>query len=316
MSESSQDKENRGSYADGSLLGKETQYENAYSADLLHIIPREDYRETIPAFNDKNFPIHGHDVWHAYEISCLLPNGKPHACIIRMLVPASSSAVVESKSLKLYLNSFNFKVVADQSELVDTIARDLSLALNTSIVCESFPVGDHNEEDLRWVGRSKGQASSVAQELTFEDALLLDELDVTCNAYEVDSKLLALSESAPCYATCVSHLLRSNCPITNQPDWGSIYIAYDNRVEDGGSDTGEPSEAGVDTHSLLRYIVSYRRHNGFHEQTVEKIFSDLLALGLRRLFVCAQYTRRGGIDINPIRTTGNISLAVPRVNRL
>lgn len=314
VSDEKNSKKNYGSsvYAQGSALGKTTEYVDQYSPQLLHAISRQDYRATIKnsqAQQANSLVNKGRDIWHAYELSYLQPNGLPRTFILRLSIPANSPNIIESKSLKLYLNSFSQTVYQSSNALLDVLQRDLDAKIDALVDCELFEVGGGQA----FTGLSL-PLSSPTPTPTLQHGLLdtskferidLDQLNVDCNSYQPNADLLKLDELAPKQAFITSHLLRSNCPITNQPDWASLSIVYSNTE----------SDIGLSAESLLEYIVSYRQHNGFHEQTVEQIFVDLKSLGLERLLVCAQYTRRGGIDINPIRTTGDLSFAVTRVNR-
>jgi len=291
------------SYASGSLLGSHTLYKDQYDPTLLHPIARADYRRTLPHAEDIALQLaQGYDVWHAYELSCLNALGLPLAFILRLTIPADSSHIVESKSLKLYLTSFNQTRISSTEQLVETINKDLSTLLATTITAELLAV-----DQIPLTVGDRANAQAISSVFSERQVIQLDSLPVECDCYEPDKSLLQTITTEP-KALMISHLLRSNCPVTNQPDWGSLFVAYDN------SDVESPF--GLQPESLLKYVVSYRLHNGFHEQTVEAIFADLLELDFARLFVAAQYTRRGGIDISPVRTKGNSLINLPRVNRM
>ena len=219
-------------------------------------------------------PFTGEDVWNAYEVSWLNPRGKPVVALGRFTVPAASAQLIESKSLKLYLNSFNQTAFEDLETVRATIARDLSAAAGAPV---AVALDSLSHAPRRVFGNP--------------DGVLLDELDVEIDRYQPDVALLRADLAAPPVEEVVySHLLKSNCLVTGQPDWGTIVVRY----------AGAP----IDRASLLRYIVSFRDHNEFHEQCVERVFCDVLAACRPgRLAVWARYTRRGGLDINPFRTT-------------
>ena len=291
------------SYASGSPLGKTTEYVDQYSPRLLHAISRRDYRATIKnssALYGEPDLDKGSDIWHAYELSHLQPNGLPKAFILRLSIPVNSQNIIESKSLKLYLNSFSQTTLASSDALLDALHKDLTAKIGVLVKCELYDVGmGETFADLKLPRLQGGLDTTKFKRIN------LDRLNIECNNYQPDVNLLKLDKAAPVEAFITSHLLRSNCPITNQPDWATLSVVYSNTK----------NNIGLSMESLLKYIVSYRQHNGFHEQTVEQIFSDLSGLGLEKLLVCAQYTRRGGVDINPIRTTGDLSFNVARVNR-
>ncbi len=255
-------------------LGKSTEYPDHYRPDLLSTIPRNDNRHLL-GLDDNELPFKGTDIWNAYEISCLDSHGKPMVFIGRFIFPADSRNLVESKSLKMYLNSLNQEKVVSPSQLAETIARDLSRAA----------------------------VSQVEVTLSSPDAMImpdlpagkcLDALDVGMDTYEVSRSLLE-EEVDPLFEEITeevlyTNLFRSNCPITNQPDWATVTICYRGRK--------------IPDTALLKYLVSYRRHNDYHENCVERIFCDLMAVfELRALTVEANFLRRGGLDINPVRTT-------------
>lgn len=246
-------------------LGQSTEYKTSYDPSLIDVFPRESRREGIIV------PMFGVDVWTCYEFSFLLPSGKPYFGVIRILNNSESKYIFESKSLKLYLNSFNNSIFSSLSEAVDIIKKDLSLCVESTIkVCEvnSFP-----------------DFSSLGQ--------CIDSLNITTKDYQYNKELLQVSYRRKISAdTVYSNLLRSNCEVTGQPDWGRISISY---VSTNG--------LILNRDSLLRYIISFRNHKGFHEVVCERIYSDLYEKLEKpeRLSVLCQYTRRGGIDINPFR---------------
>ncbi|QFY43160.1 NADPH-dependent 7-cyano-7-deazaguanine reductase QueF [Candidatus Methylospira mobilis] len=255
-----------------SPLGKHSAYSDQYDPGLLFAVPRTRQRTGIGIGHETALPFHGYDIWHAYELSWLNLNGLPQIAIGRLGFPASSPNIVESKSLKLYLNSFNQTRLESAAILKLALEQDLHAASGTEIIVE-IVLPEHFSE-LR---------------LSEPPGLLLDTLTPSISHYQPHPELLTHTDT-PAREALVSHLLKSNCPITGQPDWASLLIDY-----------GGPR---IDHEGLLAYIVSYRQHAGFHEHCVERIFMDLM----RRcrpeyLTVEARYTRRGGLDINPVRST-------------
>jgi 7-cyano-7-deazaguanine reductase len=261
-----------------SQLGKSSSYVDQYDAALLFPIARRSKRVEIGLA--ATLPFFGADLWTAYELSWLNPRGKPQLALARITVPAESSHIVESKSVKLYLNSFNNSVFADAAAVQTRLREDLSAAV--------------------WQGgavmSSVGMQLVLPQDFDKEpvhelDGLNLDRLDLECSHYQPAPELLtAQFNQAPVTETLTSQLLKSNCLVTGQPDWGSVRINY----------TGPQ----IDQAGLLQYIVSFRNHNEFHEQCVERIFMDIWrACKPSKLEVYARYTRRGGVDINPWRTS-------------
>jgi 7-cyano-7-deazaguanine reductase len=261
---------------EASPLGKPTAYQAEYAPSLLFPIAREPKRAEIGVGG--TLPFFGVDIWNAYELSWLNLRGKPQVAIATFTVPADSPHIVESKSFKLYLNSFNQTRLASSEALADLLRADLS----------------------------DGFGAPVQVKLTLPDAfaslrmgelegLLLDRLDIEAAGYMPNPSLLKANHAeAIVEETLVSHLLKSNCLVTGQPDWGSVQIRY--------------VGAQIDQEGLLQYLIGFRNHNEFHEQCVERIFMDLLRqCRPQKLSVYARYTRRGGLDINPWRsnfTTG------------
>lgn len=260
-----------------SPLGKPSSYTEQYDASLLFPIARKNAREQIGI--GATLPFFGTDIWNAYELSWLNARGKPQIAIATFFVPADSPNIVESKSFKLYLGSFA-QTAFDSIETVrDTIKRDVSAACGSSVSLHLYPPAEFSKLALdEFEGTS------------------LDRLDLDTDVYLPDAGLLkAALDEAPTEETLFSNLLKSNCPVTGQPDWGSVQIHY----------VGPQ----IDHASLLRYIISYRNHTGFHEQCVEKIFLDVLKVCQPvKLAVYARYTRRGGLDINPFRTNFNLPM--------
>ncbi|MBS0390854.1 MAG: NADPH-dependent 7-cyano-7-deazaguanine reductase QueF [Proteobacteria bacterium] len=261
-----------------SQLGRTSAYADQYDAALLFPLPRQPKRAEIGI--TASVPFFGADLWTAYELSWLNARGKPQVAIAHITVPCETPNIVESKSFKLYLNSFNGTRLAGLDEVRAHIRQDVSEAV--------------------WRGASTAGTVGVRlvtpeqfdQERVHEqDGLLLDRLDIECTQYQPAPELLkANHDEAPVSETLVSHLLKSNCLVTGQPDWGSVQITY--------------SGAQIDQEGLLQYIVSFRGHNEFHEQCVERIFMDIWQRCRPiKLAVYARYTRRGGLDINPLRTS-------------
>jgi len=260
-----------------SPLGKSTAYTEQYDASLLFPIPRAGARAEIGV--GAQLPFFGTDIWNAYELSWLNARGKPQIAIATFLIPADSPNIVESKSFKLYLGSFAQTKLDSVETLREMLKRDVSAAC-----------GAHVSVRLEQPG--------AFGKIAFEefDGLLLDRLDLDTEIYHPDPSLLtATFGEAPVEETLVSNLLKSNCPVTGQPDWASVQIHY----------VGPQ----IDQAGLLRYIISYRNHTGFHEQCAERMFVDILnACKPDRLAIYARYTRRGGLDINPFRTNFNMPM--------
>lgn len=262
--------------AELSPLGKSSAYVATYSPEQLFPIPRAPKWAEL-GLTAETLPYGGVDIWNCYELSWLLPSGKPVVAIGEFSIPADSPNIIESKSFKLYLNSLNQSVFESRQALVDVMARDLSAAAGK-------PVGVR----LR-------KLDEVAEEgIAALDGLCIDDLDVTIEDYDSPRPELLRSDSGRQIEERVySHLLKSNCPVTGQPDWGTVVIEY--------------RGAALDHGSLLAYLVSFRQHADFHEQCVERIFLDLQrVLRPDRLSVHARYVRRGGLDINPYRSTHDV----------
>ena len=266
-----------------SLLGKVATYVDRYDAALLYPLPRAAQRALIGVAERPVFL--GADLWTAYELSWLNTRGKPQVALGRFVVPCESTHLVESKSLKLYLNSFNNTVFADIDAVRQTLQKDLSEAVWRGGVVKSS------------VGVQLLSPEQYAKEKIAEmDGLSLDRLDLDCSHYQPAPELLcAASNEAPVTETLYSNLLKSNCLVTGQPDWGSVSINY--------------SGPQIDQAGLLQYIVSFRNHNEFHEHCVERMFMDIWTrCQPTKLTVYARYTRRGGVDINPWRSSHAQSL--------
>ena len=261
-----------------SSLGRHVDYPHEYDPSLLFPIARSLGRDAL-GIRDDALPFAGFDRWHAYELSWLDARGKPRVATATFTVPADSPNLVESKSLKLYLNSFNASRFASDDAVREAIERDLSHAAGAAVAV----------------------AFGLPAMADTETAIDLDAQDIAIDSYgPPDASLLAFDANDDADEALASALLKSNCPVTGQPDWASVRIAY--------------RGPRIDRAGLLRYLVSFRDHAEFHEQCVERIFVDLLTRGRpRELSVDARYTRRGGLDINPWRATPG--LAAPTAGR-
>ena len=266
---------------EASPLGKAVAYAEHYDPSLLFPIPRQGKRAEI-GLAEAALPFVGEDIWNAYELSWLDLRGKPVVALAHFIVPAVSPNLIESKSLKLYLNSFNQTRLAGVDALVATLTRDLSAAAGAPVGVHVAPL---STRPPRPMGYPKG--------------ILLDGLEIDVDRYTPAPALLtADSARAPVTETLYSHLLKSNCLVTGQPDWAMLVVRY----------TGAP----IDREGLLRYIISFRQHNEFHEQCVERVFVDILRqCQPSALSVFARYTRRGGLDINPYRRTPGMPVPAP-----
>ena len=263
---------------DQSQLGRTSAYVDRYDASLLFPIPRAGKRDELQL--GSQLPLFGADLWTSFELSWLNPRGKPQVAIAHLTVPCETPNIVESKSFKLYLNSFNNSVFPSLDAVRDVLRVDLGEA----------------------VWRGSGRTGSIGVKLLAPDAfdrepvneldgIDLDRLDLECTHYTPAPELLhSAIGDVPVSETLTSRLLKSNCLVTGQPDWGSVQVRYSGpQIEQAG---------------LLQYIVSFRNHNEFHEQCVERIFMDVWRrCQPTKLAVYARYTRRGGLDINPFRTS-------------
>lgn len=260
-----------GNLPEQSLLGKVATYKAEYNPSLLFPISRSSKREEIGVGN--TLPFFGIDIWNAYEVSWLNLRGKPQVAIATVTVPADSPNIIESKSFKLYLNSFNQTKLAGSDALISLLQADLSAAAGAPV---------HVQLTL-----SDNFGSLTMAEL---EGTLLDRLDIEVDSYTPAPELLRANQAeAIVEETLIFHLLKSNCLVTGQPDWDSVQIHY--------------VGAQIDQESLLRYLIGFRNHNEFHEQCVERIFVDIMRhCKPQKLSVYARYTRRGGLDINPWRS--------------
>jgi len=261
-----------------SQLGKASAYVDHYDASLLFPLPREPKRTEIGIKG--SLPFLGADLWTAFELSWLNLRGKPQVALAHITIPCESTHIVESKSFKLYLNSFNNTKFESADAVRDHIRNDVGAAIWQGGAVQSSP-------GVRLLLPELFDCEPV-QEL---DGLSIDRLDVECTRYEPAPELLSAAfDEKPVEETLVSNLLKSNCLVTGQPDWGSVQVRY--------------SGPQIDQAGLLQYIVSFRSHNEFHEQCVERIYSDIMArCKPAKLMVYARYTRRGGLDINPWRSS-------------
>jgi 7-cyano-7-deazaguanine reductase len=253
----------------GLSLGKATEYREIYAPDLLQAVPRSMNRVELNLTTE--LPFSGTDRWNGYELSWLNSKGKPHVAIMRCEVPVSSLNLIESKSFKLYLNSFNQSHFDNIESVVDTLTADLSQCAGEKVKVMLFKPAEF----------SQMQISSF-------DAVSIDDLDIEIKDYQLAPSILH-ADGEQVEESLTSDLLKSNCLITNQPDWGSVFIRYQGQQ--------------INHEGLLRYLISFRQHNEFHEQCVERIFCDIMAhCKPNKLSVYARYTRRGGLDINPFRS--------------
>ncbi|WP_417870201.1 NADPH-dependent 7-cyano-7-deazaguanine reductase QueF [Vibrio furnissii] len=256
----------------GLTLGKKTEYANQYDPSLLQPVPRSLNRNDLHLGD--TLPFLGCDLWTLYELSWLNDNGLPQVAIGEVAIPATSANLIESKSFKLYLNSFNQTRFSTWADVQARLQHDLSACAGETVHVEVKPL-----------------AAYTAQPIVTMQGDCIDNQDITITSYAFDDTLLADATSDDVVEeTLHSHLLKSNCLITNQPDWGSVEITY--------------RGPKINREALLRYIVSFREHNEFHEQCVERIFTDITRYcHPEHLTVLARYTRRGGLDINPYRST-------------
>jgi 7-cyano-7-deazaguanine reductase len=258
-------------------LGKKTLYCSEYNADLLQGIPRSLNRDDL-ALNKNQLPFTGEDVWYGYELSWLNTKGKPIVAVAEFRFPCTSENIVESKSFKLYLNSFNQTRFDCIKNVAQILTEDLSNIVGVQAKVSLFGVDHCPALDI-----SKNA----------KNYFCIDGEDISIDSYNYNAQLLNKAHDnteVEVEEHLVSHLLKSNCLITNQPDWASVYIHYRGK--------------SIDHSILLKYLISFRQHNEFHEQCVERIYCDLQSLcQLKELTVFARYTRRGGLDINPFRSS-------------
>ena len=267
-----------------SPLGKASAYADRYDASLLFPIARATKREEIGLHANATPPFFGADMWTAFELSWLNLRGKPQVALAHFTIPCESPNIIESKSFKLYLNSFNNSQFPDAEAVLAHLRADVNEAVWRGATVQS-------SAGVRLIGPELFDREPIYE----LDGLNLDRLDIECNRYTPAPDLLKTLDDqgnaqGPVSEVLVSNLLKSNCLVTGQPDWGSVQISY----------TG----AAIDQEGLLQYLVSFRNHNEFHEQCVERIFMDVWTrCKPLKLTVYARYTRRGGLDINPFRTS-------------
>jgi 7-cyano-7-deazaguanine reductase len=253
-------------------LGQVSSYDSHYNPSRLYAIPRAAKRQEI-GVSPKILPFHGFDCWNHYEVSWLNEKGKPMVAIAEIVYDCSTPNLIESKSLKLYFNSLNNTKFNSKDDVRHTVEKDLADCLDGSVSVRFFPL-------------TQKQLSVLQPAFTGE---CLDDLDVSCSVYIVQPDFLEVEDNTV-EETLYSDLLKSNCLVTNQPDWGSVQIMY----------TGKK----INREGLLKYLVSFRNHNEFHEQCIERIFVDIMHYCRpESLTVYGRYTRRGGLDINPYRST-------------
>lgn len=254
-----------------SQLGKKTEYSPFYNSETLFTIPRKLKRDEIgvPAL----LPFYGFDLWNHYEVSWLNEKGKPIVALAEIRYDCHTPNIIESKSMKLYFNSFNNTKFKDVVMVTVTIERDIAARVGGAVNVKIFPLPLTMEKI----------------DIHAFTGINIDNLDIDCTTYTVDPNFLT-TENEYIEESLYSDLLKSNCLVTNQPDWGSVQIAYKGRK--------------ISHEGLLRYLISFRNHNEFHEQCIERIFMDIMRkCSPDELTVYGRYTRRGGIDINPYRST-------------
>ena len=264
------------SFLNDTPLGRTSAFIDQYTPSLLCPVPRWDARESLDLDSDADgeprLPFHGQDIWNAYELSWLNGRGKPVVAMAELVVPCISPNIIESKSLKLYLNSFANTRFPSREAVIQTIAEDLAGVAGAPV-------------DVRVMSLEEAGRAAVWD----DHGDVVDHLDVAFDDFEYRPELLLTEQGPERNGVLVSHLLRSHCPVTNQPDWATVQVRY----------TG----AAISPASFLRYVVSLRNHQGFHEQIIEQMFVDLKRqCAPRHLSVYGRFTRRGGLDINPFRS--------------
>jgi len=263
-------------------LGRRSEYDMYYNPNKLLPIPRLEKRLEIGIDPTQNLPFFGHDTWNHYEVSWLNPKGKPMVAIATIAYDCHSSHIIESKSMKLYFNSFNHSKLNSIEELEQTVSKDIQDRIHSAVKVKVMPL--HHAISHQVIINLQGTC--------------IDALDIQCHDYMVNPQLL---KTLPVMVeeTLHSNLLKSNCLVTLQPDWGSVEISYKGHQ--------------IDHASLLQYLVSFRNHNEFHEQCIERIFVDISQqCQPEKLSVYGRYTRRGGIDINPFRSSEENHFIAPQ----
>lgn len=268
-------------------LGKTTEYHSQYDPTLLYPVKRSLGRQQLGLDCNQPMPFFGDDVWHGYELSWLNRKGKPQVALARFVFSFDSENIVESKSFKLYLGSFNQSAFDSSEQVKSILEKDLSACANGRVNVQLF-----SPDMLEYFTPTNLPGECI------------DELDITVEHYDLNPAYLenAFDGNARVCETLHSHLLKSNCLITNQPDWASVMIRYCGRK--------------IEREALLQYLISFRQHNEFHEQCVERIYTDIQRyLKPEELTVAAYYTRRGGLDINPCRSSKVCGFPMARINR-
>jgi len=272
-------------------LGKATSYCSEYNPELLQAVPRTLNRDGL-AISATDLPFTGEDVWYGYELSWLNSSGKPVVAVAEFRFPCTSINIVESKSFKLYLNSFNQSKFSSWQDVENCLIKDLSNTCGSHASVQLFPVDNC-------------PALHINHQVFSENTTCIDDIELNIENYHLDATLLvnaSIEDEHVKNESLVSHLLKSNCLITNQPDWASIYIQY--------------SGQKISKKALLAYLISFRQHNEFHEQCVERIYCDIKKYcQVTDLTVFARYTRRGGLDINPFRSTSQLQAPTGRMLR-
>jgi 7-cyano-7-deazaguanine reductase len=264
-------------------LGKVSVYESHYNPERLYAIPRKAQRDELGL--TENLPFVGHDLWNHYEVSWLDARGKPHVATAQIVYPCDSEFIIESKSMKLYFNSLNNSRFANTNLLQKTIEDDLSSRLRANASVSIQPLQSH--------------AHRIISPL---EGICVDENEIDVEGFALNPDYLEVETDSAVEETLYSNLLKSNCLVTGQPDWGSVWVKYKgNKISREG---------------LLRYVISFREHHEFHEHCVERIFIDIMRrCSPTSLTVGARYTRRGGLDINPVRSTKSPEITNPRLIR-
>jgi len=264
-------------------LGKKAAYNPNYNPDVLFAIPRQGKRDEIGI--KERLPFVGFDIWNHYEVSWLNEKGKPIVAVAEIIYPCESPNIIESKSMKLYFNSFNNTEFKDIETLQSLITNDLSSRVGLPVVVHITDLMDAKSDQFH----------------SGMEGLCLDAMDVTCSIYTVHADYLSVEPAGVVVEEVLySNLLKSNCLVTNQPDWASVQISYKGNT--------------INHEGLLKYLVSFRNHNEFHEQCIERIFVDIMTqCKPEELAVYGRYTRRGGLDINAYRGTSNIKPCVGNV---
>lgn len=265
-----------------SPLGQEVSYPTHYDPSVLFAIERAPNRSTLTIPTDWL----GQDIWYAYEMSWLNSKGKPIVAIGRFAFEWNSPFLVESKSFKLYLNSYNESRFESLAEVKALLVKDLSALTQSTVQVRLYSLDTY-----------EGPSAQALQ------GVLIDEIDIEITHYQPEPQLLGGATQPEIVSeSLISHLLKSNCPVTGQPDWGTVQIQYTGRA--------------IDHAALLQYIVSFRKHTEFHEHCVERMYHDIMAqCQPQKLFVMARYTRRGGLDINPWRSNFVTTVADQRTQR-